>query len=126
MIRRVLFPFLLALTVVLGQSIAANAAAPKMDILFPAGGSRGATVNVTLTGAVDPWPVQVWCSRPELQIKVLEEKGKLAITIPTESLPGVAWLRLHNAEGASTLRPFVIGTLPELEEVEPNNDLTKA
>ncbi|MDB5336670.1 MAG: putative pre-peptidase [Planctomycetaceae bacterium] len=126
MTRLVLPTLLSALFLTLGPSIAANAAAPKMDILFPAGGSRGATVNVTVTGAVDPWPVQVWCSRTELQIKVLEEKGKLAITIPAESLPGVAWIRLHNPEGASTLRPFVIGTLPEAEEVEPNNDLTKA
>lgn len=126
MARQVLSSLLLAVFLVLGHLAVANAAAPKMDILFPAGGSRGATVTATLTGAIDPWPVQVWCSRPELQIKVLEEKGKLAVTIPAESLPGVAWIRLHNAEGASTLRPFVIGTLPEVEEVEPNNELAKA
>jgi len=126
MIRPALSAIVLFIAVAAAPVSSANAATPKMDILFPAGGSRGATVNVTVTGAVDPWPVQVWCSRPELQIKVLEEKGKLAITIPAETQPGVAWLRLHNPEGASTLRPFVIGTLPEVEEVEPNNELAKA
>lgn len=102
-----------------------DAAAPKTDLLFPAGGARGSTVKVTLSGAFDPWPVQVWSSRPELQIKPLEEKGKLEITIPADSLPGMAWIRVFNAEGAALLRPFMIGSLPEVEEVEPNNELSK-
>lgn len=104
---------------------AALAGPPKVDLLFPAGGARGATVNVTLTGAFDPWPAQVWSNRPELQLKALEEKGKLTITIPADSAPGIAWIRTHNAEGASTLRPFIIGTLPEVEEAESNNELSK-
>ncbi|MES2790246.1 MAG: PPC domain-containing protein [Planctomycetota bacterium] len=126
MARHALPAIVFALLAAFGLTSSASAAAPKMDLLYPAGGSRGATVNVTVTGAVEPWPALIWCSRPELQIKALEEKGKLAITIPADCAPGVAWIRLHNPEGASTLRPFVIGTLPEVEEVEPNNELTKA
>jgi hypothetical protein len=103
-----------------------HAAAPKLDLLFPAGGARGATVTVTLSGNFDPWPVQVWSNRPELQFKPLDEKGKLAVTIPADCPVGPAWIRLFNAEGASVVRPFVVGTLPELEEVEPNNEFAKA
>lgn len=119
-------PLLIAALITLCNTPLAVAAPPKMDLLFPSGGSRGATVNVTITGAVDPWPVQVWSSRPELQIKALEEKGKLAITIPADCQPGLAWIRVHNPEGASTLKPFLIGTLPEVEEVEPNNEIASA
>ena len=32
--------------------------------------------------------------------------------------PGVYWLRLYNGDGASVLRPFVVGTLPEVAESE--------
>ena len=32
------------------------------------------------------------------------------------------WLRLYDEEGATALRPFVVGTLPEIVEAEPNDD----
>jgi hypothetical protein len=103
-----------------------NAAAPQLDIIYPAGGARGSTVNVMLSGNFDPWPVQVWSSRPELQIKPLEEKGKVSITIPADCPVGPIWMRAFNAEGGSSVRRFVVGALPEFEEVEPNNEITKA
>lgn len=118
--------FFLILILSSWTSSSLHAAAPKVDLLFPAGGARGATVTVTLSGSFDPWPVQVWSNRPELQIKPLDEKGKLSITIPAECPIGTAWIRVFNAEGASVVRPFVVGSLPEFEEVEPNNDLAKA
>lgn len=102
-----------------------TAAAPKVDILFPPGGTRGETVTVTLTGTFDPWPVQIWCNRPELTFKALEEKGKIEITIPAGVAPGTAWIRAYNSEGSAELRPFLIGTLPSIEEIEPNNEISK-
>ena len=83
-------------------------------------------MTVTLSGNVDPWPVQVWCSRPELQVKPLEEKGKLTITVPAECPAGPVWIRVFNAEGASGLHPFLISSLPEVVETEPNNTIDKA
>jgi hypothetical protein len=103
-----------------------HAAAPKLDLLYPAGAARGSTVTVTLSGTFDPWPVQVWTNRPELQVKALDEKGKLSISVPAECPIGPTWIRVFNAEGASALRPFVISSLPELEEAEPNNEIRKA
>src|SRR5690349_14797210 len=119
LIRRLKFASCL---VVLSAGVA-FAGPPKVDLLFPAGGTRGATTNVTLTGNVDAWPVQLWSSRPDVPLKALEEKGKVAVTLPAEAAPGVTWIRAYNEEGSSNLRPFIIGTLPEVEEAETNNEL---
>ncbi len=53
------------------------------------------------------------------------EKGKLSVAVPADATPGVCWLRLYDAEGASALRPFIIGLLPEVIEAEPNDDFVK-
>lgn len=102
------------------------AAPPKLTTLFPSGGQRGQTVTVTAGGEFGSWPVQVWTDRPGLAITAGKDKGKLQIAIAADAEPGTVWLRLHDAEGASTLRPFLIGTLPEIEEKEPNDAPDKA
>ncbi len=117
---------LFALLVAIAPTTSALAAVPTPEVLSPPGGTRGTTVTVTAVAVSESWPCQIFCSRPELQFKVLDEKGKFTVTIPADCAPGVAWIRLHNAEGAAPLRPFVIGTLPEVAEVEPNNELAKA
>jgi hypothetical protein len=101
------------------------AAPPKMDFLFPAGGARGMTVSVTANGTFEKWPVQAWCDRPGITVAAADEKGKLSVTIPADAAPGVAWIRLYDAEGATALKPFVVGLLPEIVEVEPNNEVAK-
>lgn len=104
----------------------ANAAPPNVETISPAGGARGSTVKITITENANLWPVQLWSNRPELQFKVLEEKGKAEVTIPADCPPGLAWLRVYNDEGSAVLRPFIIGTLPEVEETEDNNSVEKA
>jgi hypothetical protein len=98
----------------------AVATPPKLDHLFPAGGQQGTTAHVQAIGAFERWPVQVWCSTPAIQIKP-GEKGKLTLQIAADAVPSVHWIRLHDAEGASVARPFLVGTLPEIVEKEPNN-----
>jgi hypothetical protein len=49
------------------------------------------------------------------------EKGKLQVAAPPESAPGVAWLRLYNADGVSALRPIFVGPFAESVEAEPND-----
>src|SRR5205823_5707083 len=39
--------------------------------------------------------------------------------------PGVHYLRVYDDQGASSLRPFIVGTLPEVVEQEPNDDPRK-
>lgn len=97
------------------------AATPSVTILTPAGGQRGTTVTVTAAGTLDAWPMKVWSSSPGVTATPDKEKGKFAVTIAADAPLGVAWLRFHDG-GASELRPFVVGDLPEQAEVEPNDD----
>lgn len=95
-----------------------QAAAPTLTSLYPAGGQRGQKVTVTCTGAFS-WPVNVFA--PGVDVAVLPDSGKLDITIPADLPADRIWIRLHSAEGASELRPFLIGSRPEVVETEPNN-----
>ncbi|WP_202920315.1 PPC domain-containing protein [Urbifossiella limnaea] len=97
-----------------------------MTYLFPAGGPRGGTVEVTASGTFDPWPAKVWVSRPGLTVTPAKDKGKFTVAVAADAAPGVYWLRAHNADGASPLRPFVVGTLPEIVESEPNDETAQA
>jgi len=101
------------------------AAPPKVNHFFPAGGQRGQTIAVTVAGEFSNWPVQVWSDRLGLTATCEADKGKLKLAIAADALPGAYWLRLHDAEGASSLRPFIVGTLPEIEEVEANDSPDK-
>lgn len=98
------------------------AASPDVQALFPSGGQRGQTVNVSVVGKVNPWPVQFWCSSSKITFQAEKKSGQFKVTIPDDTLPGIHWIRLANADGSSTLRPFYVGTLPEIKEIEPNND----
>ena len=104
----------------------ASSAPPTLTYLHPAGAPRGTTVEITVGGTFERWPVQVWTSDKAISAKSGMDKGKLSITVAAEAVPGTYWLRLHDEQGASTLRPFVVGTLPDVLEKEPNDDLDKA
>ena len=107
------------------QSCFAWAAPPKLDYLFPAGGQRGTTVEVTAAGTFERWPVQVHVEGEGITVQSSKSRGKLAITIAKDTPPGVYWLRLHDDDGPSVARPFIVGILPEVMEKEPNDDPKK-
>lgn len=96
--------------------------APTVQHLFPAGGQRGQTVEVTVAGTLAHWPAQVWVDRPGVVVNAAEEKGKLKVAIAADAVPGLYWLRVYDAEGAAAPQAFVVGTLPEVLEQEPNNE----
>ncbi len=112
----------LALCIVIytaGLGVAADP--PALTRLFPAGMQRGTTATVTATGKWATWPVSGWCDREGVQIKPLADAGKFEITVPADAYPGRCLIRLHDASGASEILPFVIDSLPEINEVDPNN-----
>lgn len=102
-----------------------SAAPPTLTSLFPAGGQIGTSVEIAASGSFDKWPVEAWASDPKIAIKAGTDKGKLVATIAADAKPGVAWLRLADGSGASTLRPFIVGILPEASEKEPNDETSK-
>lgn len=114
---------LCALWIFHGESIAAP---PAVTSLFPAGAGRGQSCEITAAGTFDSWPVQVWVSGSGVDIAPSKAKGKFAVKVAADAALGPRWLRFHTADGASALQPFVIGALPELIEIEPNDDPKKA
>lgn len=104
---------------------AATAAPPILINLFPAGVQQGKSVEVLAGGTLERWPVQTWTSAKGISVTPAKEKGKLNIVADDDAVPGTHWIRIADAQGASALRPFLVGTLPEVLEVEPNDDLKK-
>ncbi|MBD3674680.1 MAG: PPC domain-containing protein [Planctomycetaceae bacterium] len=105
----------------------AQAEIPSIKAITPAGGQRGQTVEITVQGVLGTPPLKFWSNRPELTASFPEKPEKtFSITIPDSIPPGLALFRITNAESASSLRPFLIGTFPELSETEENERLTAA
>ncbi|WP_439630440.1 PPC domain-containing protein [Gemmata sp.] len=103
----------------------ASAAPPTVTHLYPGGAQRGTTVEVVAGGAFEQWPVKLAVSGAGVTVTPGKDKGKLSVAVAKDAVPGVYWLRAHDAEGASGLRPFVVGTLPDVAEKEPNDDARK-
>jgi hypothetical protein len=113
---------LCALCVAICDHSRATCAPPTITHLSPAGTQRGKSVDVAVAGVFDA-NTKVWTNSTDLTIE--NAKGKLKITASPNAVPGVHWLRTYNDEGASTLRPFIVGTLPEIAEKEPNDEFKK-
>jgi hypothetical protein len=118
-------PFILVLVMTGFLPADLFAAKPELSYLHPAGAQRGTSISVEAAGKNASWPPQVWTDRAGITVEPEKDKGKLKISVDSNAIPGVYWVRLYNDEGVSPLRPFVVGTLSELNEKEPNNDYRK-
>jgi hypothetical protein len=96
-------------------------APPALTALFPAGGGRGATVEVTATGSFARWPVRAWVDEPGVAFEPGSAKGTFTARIDPDAAPGLRLVRVFDERGASVPRPFLVGTLPEVVEREPND-----
>lgn len=115
----------LTLAALLVATPPATAKPPELKHLLPTGAQRGQTVEVTAVGTFDPWPTKVWVQGRGVTVETGEEAGSLRVTVSADAPLGLAWIWLYNEEGASALRPFAIGSIPEVLEVEPNDDPAK-
>ena len=79
-----------------------GAAPPKLQHLFPSGGKRGASVDVTASGTFDKWPAEIWVNRAGVEVVAGKDKGTFKISIAADAEAGVYWLRAFHAEGASS------------------------
>ncbi len=107
-------------------TVSLRAAAPTLDYLLPAGGQRGTTNAVTMGGKFEHWPVEVWTDSPGVVFKAGKNKGEFSAEIAKDAAVGPRLVRLYNADGASAVRWFVVGDLPEIAEQEPNNGFKEA
>src|SRR5262249_16056256 len=82
----------------------------------------GTTVEVTAAGTFERWPVQAWVSGRGVSVESGKDKGKLSVIVAADAVPGTYLLRLYDEHGASSLRPFLVGTLPEVRGRERNDD----
>ncbi len=116
---------LLAMAFFAAPELAAEA--PAITSIFPPGLQRGSTAEFKLTGKPGTQPVSVVASSDALGEFKLSEKGdQLTLTASADAQPGLHWLRFHNAEGATSQLPILVGVLPEITEKEPNNSATEA
>jgi hypothetical protein len=92
-------------------------------------GTRGTSVEVQLFGKLPESGVQFWTHAPGLSWEPIVAEGKkdlYRVSIDANAEPGVRFVRVFDATGASKLLRFVIGTLPETNESEPNDALKQA
>lgn len=119
-------PIIMSLGLISLHCMILHAAPPDVTSLFPAGCQQGSSASVTIHGKLGDGMNHVWCSRPGVTVTFPEKPGPIKVDVASSAEPGVCWLRFYNDEGASGLRPFIIGTNPEIDEAEPNDEVAKA
>ena len=118
--RQPLRTAVLALSLV-GTPLAAEP--PKLDSLFPSGGRAGTNVAIAGGGRIDD--ARLVSPTPGLLFVPTGKKREWQAHIEAGTPGGLHLVYAVNAEGASAPRWFSIGTLPEITETEPNNEVGK-
>jgi hypothetical protein len=100
--------------------------APAISRIVPAGGQRGTTIDVKLVGKPGDGDLRVIGDGDSIVFTPNEKKDAASVVISETSRPGIHWLRFCNADGATELKPFVVGLIPEVAETEPNGKINEA
>jgi hypothetical protein len=104
-------------------------AEPSLNSLAPTGLQRGTEVEWTLSGSNLESAQELLFYSPGVTVKSLtpasDNQVKAVVTIAADCRLGIHALRLRSADGVSDLRTFSVGHLPEVAEVEPNNDFAQ-
>ncbi|VTT97373.1 Hypothetical conserved protein OS=uncultured planctomycete GN=HGMM_F07G10C28 PE=4 SV=1 [Gemmataceae bacterium] len=129
------------LALLLATGFATAQSGPQLHTAFPPGGKAGEPVEVTFTGTGFAGEEQLLFSAKGFTAERIGDakpdpkadpkaKGqpvavaKFKVTPPKE--PGVYDVRVVGKGGLTNPRTFVVGTLAEANEVEPNNDIGQA
>lgn len=117
--------FALAAAVVGVAVTQASAQLPQTRItaLFPIGAKAGDATEVTIANGADLDDVsEMLFNHPGIQAKKKDGATNVfVVTVGADVPTGVYEARVRGLFGASNPRSFVVGTLPETREVEPNN-----
>ncbi|MBX3439392.1 MAG: pre-peptidase C-terminal domain-containing protein [Planctomycetaceae bacterium] len=103
-----------------------RAEAPAATGLFPAGIQAGQNATVTLIGKSGSEPLEVWTSNDDVVLRPTDKSSEWILTAAADAPPGLRWVRLFNAEGASKRLPVMVGSVNEMTEVEPNDAVPEA
>lgn len=121
-------PLLYLTVLLLGPSLA-QASSPSMTAIRPMGGRRGTELEITLSGARLKDARELLFYHPGIKTTKIEAPSdtqvKATLVIAPDCPLGLHELRLRTDTGISEARSFSVGVLPEVAEVEPNNDFTK-
>lgn len=109
-----------------GSESSQGAELPVVNRIFPPGAMRGSTLQVEAQGKFPNPGVQVWSTPAGLTWSPMEEAGKFSVSVDPQAVAGVYFVRFLDQVGASNVHRFIIGTVPETSEVEPNNDFREA
>ena len=121
------FPsILLSPLFLLSGSVLVAGEPPAIDRLFPPGGQRGTSLEVKLTGKAGDGEVKLHSEADSITWALGEKRDTATMTIAPTARGGVHWLRYSNPSGATELKPFVVGLIPEVTETEPNNRIAEA
>jgi hypothetical protein len=127
----------LALSLASGGALA-QPAGPQLLSVFPAGAKAGGTVEVTLSGhGFDGGEKLLFSAKgftaeavgPATAVKGQQGQPtssvKFKVTVPKDAV-GTHDVRVVSKNGLSNPRAFVVGTLADVSEAEPNNDVPQA
>lgn len=126
---------LLAASLASAQPAAPLYEACRLNSIFPAGGQRGTTVTVeffadgNFPGLADAKDILV-DGPPGIRVKELKNlkphELRATLEIAADAPPGRRCVRvLNEGSGLTNMAWFVVGSLPEVVEAEPNNDAAK-
>lgn len=106
---------------------------PHLESVFPAGGRRGETIDIELRGqdGVTGGVTVVVDGPPGVSVEKVEAAGnnfvKATLKISADAPLGRRMLRVISPRaGMTNFRYFVVGSLPEIVEKEPNNTVESA
>lgn len=148
-VRSVTLSFAFFASIALAQQPPAALPIPRITSVFPAGAQVGKTVDVSIAGTDLEEASGLMFSHPGLTGELIIEaepkpdpkakdktppkkKGptpttaKFKIAVKADVKPGLYDVRVVSKLGVSNPRLFTVGTYPELNETEPNNDVPEA
>jgi hypothetical protein len=114
----------------LWMSILSALAAPHLSYIYPAGGQRGTTVKVSVSGTGLNTAAGFFTTGSGLSAKI--EPGTnpaertVEITVAKDAPLGIQQIRLYDDSGLSNPKYFFVGQYPEMMEKEPNDTATTA
>ena len=103
---------------------------PFIDYLFPAGGQRGTTVQVTASGRNLGQVTGVRVSGTGVSAKLVKVENATTVVLTMTVAPGAVLgerdVRLITPDGFTNRFRFFVGQIPEVLEKEPNDDFEHA